>query len=79
MRVEQEQKVTEDARRYAEQDAAEQRCAAQVLQVCNLYLFSCFKLFAKFSCSEVSQTLTTPTILKRNPSVSWYMSMELPT
>ncbi|KAG8645182.1 rab GTPase-activating protein 1 isoform X3 [Manihot esculenta] len=32
MRVEQEQKVTEDARRYAEQDAAEQRCAAQVLQ-----------------------------------------------
>ncbi|XP_048231330.1 TBC1 domain family member 8B [Ricinus communis] len=32
MRVEQEQKVTEDARRYAEQDAAAQRYAAQVLQ-----------------------------------------------
>jgi len=33
MRVEQEQKVTEDARRFAEQDAAAQRYAAQVLQV----------------------------------------------
>ncbi|XAR56119.1 hypothetical protein NMG60_11036458 [Bertholletia excelsa] len=32
MRVEQEQKVTEDARRYAEQDAAAQRYAAEVLQ-----------------------------------------------
>ncbi|KAJ4832007.1 hypothetical protein Tsubulata_026000 [Turnera subulata] len=32
MRVEQEQRVTEDARRYAEQDAAAQRYAAQVLQ-----------------------------------------------
>ncbi|GAA0143332.1 GTPase-activating protein [Lithospermum erythrorhizon] len=32
MRVEQEQKVTEDARRFAEQDAASQRIAAQVLQ-----------------------------------------------
>ncbi|KAK7310307.1 hypothetical protein RJT34_07742 [Clitoria ternatea] len=32
MRVEQEQKVTEDARRFAEQDAAAQRYAAQVLQ-----------------------------------------------
>ncbi|KAI3508628.1 hypothetical protein L1887_23637 [Cichorium endivia] len=32
MRVEQEQKVTEDARIYAEQDAAAQRYAAQVLQ-----------------------------------------------
>ncbi|GER42544.1 Ypt/Rab-GAP domain of gyp1p superfamily protein [Striga asiatica] len=32
MRVEQEQKVTEDARIFAEQDAAAQRCAAQVLQ-----------------------------------------------
>ncbi|KAG8651251.1 GTPase-activating protein GYP2 isoform X2 [Manihot esculenta] len=32
MRVEQEQKVTEDARRYAEQDAAAQRYASQVLQ-----------------------------------------------
>ncbi|EPS62801.1 hypothetical protein M569_11988 [Genlisea aurea] len=32
MRVEQEQKVTEDARLYAEQDAAAQRYAAQVLQ-----------------------------------------------
>lgn len=33
MRVEQEQRVTEDARRYAEQDAAAQRHTAQVLQV----------------------------------------------
>lgn len=33
MRVEQEQKVTEDARRLSEQDAAAQRYAAQVLQV----------------------------------------------
>ncbi|XP_061985168.1 uncharacterized protein LOC133704375 isoform X2 [Populus nigra] len=32
MRVEQDQKVTEDARIYAEQDAAAQRYAAQVLQ-----------------------------------------------
>lgn len=32
MKVEQEQKVTEDARRFAEQDAAAQRYAAQVLQ-----------------------------------------------
>ncbi|KAG9149740.1 hypothetical protein Leryth_012463 [Lithospermum erythrorhizon] len=32
MRVEQEQKVTEDARRFAEQDAASQRIAVQVLQ-----------------------------------------------
>ncbi|KAJ0558301.1 putative Rab-GTPase-TBC domain-containing protein [Helianthus annuus] len=32
MRVEQEQKVTEDARRYAEQDAAAQRYAIEVLQ-----------------------------------------------
>ncbi|GAB2286749.1 hypothetical protein Dimus_039790 [Dionaea muscipula] len=32
MRVEQEQKVTEDARRYAEQEAAAQRYAAQLLQ-----------------------------------------------
>ncbi|KAM7264244.1 hypothetical protein ACFE04_001927 [Oxalis oulophora] len=32
MRVEQEQKVTEDARVYAEQDASAQRYAAQVLQ-----------------------------------------------
>ncbi|KAJ4832845.1 hypothetical protein Tsubulata_001927 [Turnera subulata] len=32
MRVEQEQRVTEDARRYAEQDAAAQRYAVQVLQ-----------------------------------------------
>ncbi|XP_052204506.1 uncharacterized protein LOC127809611 isoform X6 [Diospyros lotus] len=32
MRVEQEQRVTEDARRFAEQDAAAQRYAAQMLQ-----------------------------------------------
>ena len=42
MRVEQEQKVTEDARRFAEQDAAAQRYAAQVLQVTfSLLVFSC--------------------------------------
>ncbi|KAI7992431.1 putative glycerol-3-phosphate dehydrogenase [NAD(+)] 1, cytosolic [Camellia lanceoleosa] len=33
MRVEQEQRVTEDAHRFVEQDAAAQRYAAQVLQV----------------------------------------------
>lgn len=33
MRVEQEQKVTEDARLFAEQDASAQRYAAQMLQV----------------------------------------------
>lgn len=33
MRMEQEHKVTEDARRLAEQDAAAQRYAAEVLQV----------------------------------------------
>lgn len=33
MRVEQEQRVTEDARRFAEKDAEAQRYAAQVLQV----------------------------------------------
>lgn len=33
MRVEQEQRLTEDARRFSEQDAAAQRYAAQVLQV----------------------------------------------
>lgn len=33
MRVEQEQRVTEDARRFAEQDAEAQRYAANVLQV----------------------------------------------
>ncbi|KAI7990359.1 hypothetical protein LOK49_LG12G02749 [Camellia lanceoleosa] len=32
MRVEQEQRVTEDAHRFAEQDAATQRYATQVLQ-----------------------------------------------
>ena len=38
MRVEQEQRVTEDARRFAEQDAEAQRYAAQVLQV-KFYLY----------------------------------------
>lgn len=33
MRVEQEQRVTEDARIFAEQDATAQRYAARVLQV----------------------------------------------
>lgn len=33
MRMEQEHRVTEDARRLAEQDAAAQRYAAEVLQV----------------------------------------------
>lgn len=40
MRVEQEQKVADDARIFAEQDAAAQRYAAQVLQV-SFMLFSC--------------------------------------
>ena len=42
MRVEQDQKVTEDARIYAEQDAAAQRYAAQVLQVYNFLFYSQF-------------------------------------
>lgn len=33
MRVEQDQKETEDARRFAEQDAAAQRYSVEVLQV----------------------------------------------
>lgn len=33
MRVEQEQRVTEEARRFAEQDAAAQRYAVHVLEV----------------------------------------------
>lgn len=48
MRVEQEQKVTEDARRFAEQDAAAQRYAAQVLQV-TLFLSSSFLVAHVFS------------------------------
>jgi len=47
MRVEQEQKVTEDARRFAEQEAAVQRDAAQVLQVLLDSIFSSI-----FSCFE---------------------------
>lgn len=39
MRVEQEQRVTEDARISAEQDAASQRHASQVLQVSSLIEF----------------------------------------
>lgn len=39
MRVEQEQKVTEDARIFAEQDAAAQRHASQVLQVSSFIEF----------------------------------------
>jgi hypothetical protein len=45
MRVEQEQKVTEDARIYAEQDASAQRFAAQVLQVYNFLLYSLISYF----------------------------------
>lgn len=41
MRVEQEQKVTEDARRFAEQDAAAQRYASEVLQVTFFSFFFC--------------------------------------
>lgn len=39
MRVEQEQKVTEDARIFAEQDAAAQRYATHMLQVIFLIFF----------------------------------------
>lgn len=42
MRVEQEQKVTEDARASAEQDAAAQRYAVNVLQVLSLLHFCHF-------------------------------------
>lgn len=47
MRVEQEQRVTEDARRFAEQDAEAQRYAADVLQV----IF--FLVLQVFSCSDI--------------------------
>ncbi|KAF9593591.1 hypothetical protein IFM89_024225 [Coptis chinensis] len=40
MRVEEEQKVTEDARRHAEEDATSQRLTAQALQVPSLVLLS---------------------------------------
>lgn len=50
MRVEQEQRVTEDARRFAEQDAEAQRYAANVLQVivfpnlCFMFFLQCIKI-----------------------------------
>lgn len=48
MRVEQEQKVTEDARIFAEQDAAAQKYAAQVLQVRFLcFLHLCHDFFVR--------------------------------
>ena len=47
MRVEQEQRVTEDARIFAEQDAAAQRYAAQVLQVLLSALFRIFRCLFK--------------------------------
>lgn len=40
MRVEHEQKVTEDARIVAEQDAAAQRYAVKVLQVPPFFIWS---------------------------------------
>ena len=45
MRVEQEQKVTEDARIYAEQDASAQRFAARVLEVYNFLHYSLISYF----------------------------------
>lgn len=54
MRVEQEQRVTEDARIFAEQDAAAQKYAAQVLEVsffCSLQVIvaaSSFAIFVSF-------------------------------
>lgn len=42
MRVENDQRVTEDARLFAEQDAAAQRYAAQMLQVLNFIIMCCF-------------------------------------
>ncbi|GMQ05230.1 hypothetical protein CsSME_00050341 [Camellia sinensis var. sinensis] len=54
MRVEQEQRVTEDAHKFAEQDAAAQRYAAQVLQT----LYNPCKL--EISCkSQASGFLST--------------------
>ncbi|KAI8007119.1 Eukaryotic translation initiation factor 5 [Camellia lanceoleosa] len=41
MKVEQEQRVTKDAHRFAEQDAAAQRYAAQVLQMIQLRCAAC--------------------------------------
>lgn len=50
MRVEQEQRVTEDARRFAEQEAAAQRYASQMLQVFLLFeiLNETFQLLIPF-------------------------------
>lgn len=65
MRVEQEQKVTEDARRYAEQDAAAQRYASQVLQVCKFFflILNGLLYFHVLKSSEILM-VSTPLILK---------------
>lgn len=57
MRVEQEQKVTEDARRFAEQDAAAQRYAAQVLQV--LFLRLTFMILVYRTDLQIIQSMGT--------------------
>lgn len=59
MRVEQEQKVTEDARRFAEQDAAAQRYAAQVLQV--LFLPLTFMILVYRTDLQIIQSMGTQT------------------
>lgn len=56
MRVEQDQRVTEDARRFAEQDAAAQRYAVQVLQVLIMIklLFCCVTFISKYLLAAIS-------------------------
>lgn len=56
MRVEQEQRVTEDARLSAEQDAAAQRYAVHVLQVLSFSFISRGILFTKVIISIIFST-----------------------
>ena len=53
MRMEQEQKLTEDARVFAEQDAAAQRIAVNVLQVLSPIHFVTFGILLRLQ--EVSE------------------------
>jgi hypothetical protein len=52
MRVEQEQKVTEDARIFAEQDAAAQKYASHILQVSSVGQVSVIV----FLCDNLAET-----------------------
>ena len=67
MRVEQEQKLTEDARRFAEQDATAQRYAAQVLQV--IYLFN---VFAKQRCTISTLCPVLGEVVHSESAYAWW-------